>query len=58
MKKEIDLAKKYIEYTDDKDNADKTFDDFFKAVGVKKRYRSNFLVASILKQSREILNKE
>lgn len=48
------LAKKFIKYSNNPQNFDKCFDDFFKHVGVKKKHRSDFLIASILKQVREI----
>lgn len=48
------LAKKFIKYRDNPKNFHKCFDDFFKHVGVKKKHRSDFLIASILKQVREI----
>jgi hypothetical protein len=56
--KDKSLAKAYIEYADDSTNEDKTFDDFFESVGVKKEHRSDFLVASILKQARELIDNE
>jgi hypothetical protein len=56
--KDKSLAKAYIKYSDDPANVGKTFNDFFKAVGVKKKHRSTFLVASILKQAQELANNE
>jgi hypothetical protein len=53
---EESLAVKYIEYMD-KDKADRgeTFDDFFNWADVPKKNRSDFAVAAILKQAKEIL---
>ena len=51
---EESLAVKYIEYLDMEDRGT-TFNDFFDWVGVPMEHRTDFAVAAILKQAREIL---
>jgi len=52
------LAMEYVKYMDNKENKNKTFDDFFNHVGVVKKLRNDFLVACILTQAREIIEGE
>ncbi len=51
---EKSLAVSYIEYMDKEDHG-KTFNDFFDWVGVPMENRTDFAVAAILKNAREIL---
>lgn len=53
---EENLAVKYLEYIDNPENEGKTFDDFFDWVGIEPEYRTNFAVAAILKNAREIFD--
>lgn len=49
---DINYAEELIKFRDK--NPDATFKDFFKFVGIKKKHRSNFLIACILRQVREL----
>ena len=51
----MDLAKKYIEYIDDPRHSESTFNDFFDWVGIPMKNRTNFAVAAILKNVRNII---
>ena len=50
-------AQLFIDYTNDEKNKSKTWDDFFDHANVPQPLRSDFLAASILAQSSQILEK-
>ena len=58
VKKSESLAETYIKYVDDVSNGNKTFNDFFDDIGISEKHRTDFAVASILKEAREIIEKE
>ena len=58
MPKIKNLSKLYVAYSDNPENVDKCVNDFFKFAGVKKKHRSDFLFASILRGSVKIIKKQ
>jgi hypothetical protein len=56
--KEVNLAEEYVKISNSGEAEGMTWDDFFKRFKVAKKYRSNFAVASILRQAQEIIDKE
>lgn len=57
MDENVDLAEVWINFVKDLPyDVEYTWDDFFEIIGVPKEERSDFLVASIIKQAQEKYN--
>jgi len=58
MDEDTPLAELYITYTDNPNNADKTFNDFFDDCGIPMESRNDCAVVAMIKQAREILEND